>query len=106
MLSIIKKTLLFKKIFIPDNIRLKGVNRDITPKDWKKISAVKLPRKPKIFLISVLFGKIKLGSSGEKVINEDSNKTPIAKIARPRVSIVLFMPKFIVLLANFFNFIN
>ena len=72
----------------------------------KKISEVKLPRNPRIFIIFVLSGKIKLGSSGEKVINETSNKRPAIKIDTPRISMTLFMLKFIALLANFFNFIN
>ena len=106
MLSSIKKTFLFRIIFIPDAIRLKGTNRAITPKDWKKISAVKLPWIPRIFLILVSFGKIKLGSSGEKVISEVNNKMPAIKIATPTISITLFTPKFIALLANIFNFIK
>ena len=39
--------------------------KEINPKDWKNKSDIKLPLKPKIFLIFVLSGKIKLGSSGE-----------------------------------------
>ena len=53
-------------------IRLSGIRKAIKPKDWKKRSAVKLPRKPRKFLISVFSGKIKLGSSGEKLIKEIS----------------------------------
>ena len=70
------------------------------------MSAVKLPRNPRTFLITVSFGKIKFGSPGEKVINEASNKIPITKMDIPIISITLFIPKFIKLLANFFNFIN
>ena len=35
------------------------------PTVWKNKSEIKLPSNPRIFLISVSFGKIKLGSSGE-----------------------------------------
>ena len=106
MLSSIKKSFLFIIILAPDTIRLKGINKAITPKDWRKISAAKLPRNPRIFLISVLFGKIKFGSSGEKVINEISNKIPDIKIVTPTISITLFTTKFTAVLANFFNFNN
>ena len=58
------------------------------------------------FLISVLSGKIKLGSSGEKVVRETSKRRPITTRAIPAVSMILFMPKLIVLLANFLNSIN
>ena len=50
---------------MPENISVNGINKAISPKAWKKKSAVKLPLKPSKFLISVLSGKIKLGSSGE-----------------------------------------
>ena len=57
-------------------------------------------------LISFLCGKIKLGSSGEKVVRETNKRRPIVTRAIPTVSIILFMPKLIVLLANFLNSIN
>ena len=93
-------------IFKPEIIRLKGINKAIKPKDWKKISEVKLPRNPSIFWISTSFGKIKFGSSGEKVTNEASNRVPVIKIVMPIISITLFKQKFIALWANIFNFIN
>ena len=91
---------------MPENISVNGINKAISPKAWKKKSAVKLPLKPSKFLILVLFGKIKLGSSGEKVARETSKRRPIITRAIPAVSIILFMPKLIVLLANFLNSIN
>ena len=42
-----------------------GIKKDIKPKDWKKMSDIKLPFIPNKFLISVFSLKIKLGSSGE-----------------------------------------
>ena len=53
------------KVVIPKKMKDKGINITINPNDWKNKSEVKLPLKPKIFLISVLSGKIKFGSSGE-----------------------------------------
>ena len=38
---------------------------ETSPTDWKKISDVKLPLKPRMFWISVFSGKIKFGSSGD-----------------------------------------
>ena len=106
LLSSIKKILLFKIIFIPVIIRLNGIKKDISPIDWKKRSEVKLPRKPRIFLISVFCGKIKFGSSGEKLIRESINKVPSKSMLMPRISINLLIVKFIALLANFFISIN
>ena len=56
------------------NIRENGISRAIKPKDWKKRSEVKLPRKPRRFFILVLSGNIKFGSSGEKLVREINNK--------------------------------
>ena len=58
------------------------------------------------FLTSMSPGKIKFGSSGEKVVNETNNIKPIIKIDKPAISITLLTAKFITLLAIFFNFIN
>ena len=52
-------------IDIPVKRSENGIKRDITPTDWKNISAIKLPLKPRKFFISWFFGNIKLGSSGE-----------------------------------------
>ena len=93
-------------MIIPEIIRLKGTNSATKPNDWKNISEIKLPRKPRTFFITVFSGKIKFGSSGEKSIKETSNKMPVNKIPIPAISITLFIPKFIILLANFLNSIN
>ena len=42
-----------------------GINNEVKPIDWYKISEVKLPFEPSKFFISALSGKIKFGSSGE-----------------------------------------
>ena len=58
--------------------------------DWKKISEAKLPWKPNKFFISVLSGKIKLGSSGEKEMSAIRSKMPEINIKIPDISISLF----------------
>ena len=63
--SIIKKNSLILKIFIPVIIKVIEKRYEIRPIDWKNKSETKLPWKPRIFLILVLSGKIKFGSSGE-----------------------------------------
>ena len=62
---------------MPENMSVNGINKEMSPKVWKKRSAAKLPLKPSKFLISVLSGKIKLGSSGEKVARETNKRRPI-----------------------------
>ena len=51
----------------------------------KKKSDIKLPLKPKRFLISLLFEKIKLGSSGEYEISDNKNKIPQAITKIPNI---------------------
>ena len=106
LLSIIREIFLLRVIFIPVNIKLKGISREVIPNDWKKISAEKLPRYPRRFFIWVLSGKIKLGSSGEKLLRETNKRIPIIKIHTPKISTNLLKPKIKRLLANFFNSIN
>ena len=65
MFSIIMIGFLFLAILIPVNKMVNGIKKDIKPKDWKKMSDIKLPFIPNKFLISVFSLKIKLGSSGE-----------------------------------------
>ncbi len=43
---------------MPVKIKVKETKNAINPIDWKNKSETKLPWKPKIFLISVLSGKI------------------------------------------------
>ena len=50
---------------MPVIMKVKETRYAVNPIDWKNKSEVKLPLKPKIFVILVLSGNIKLGSSGE-----------------------------------------
>ena len=94
-----------KKIFIPENNKVKGNKYEIKPIDWKNRSETKLPSKPKIFLISVLSGNMKLGSSGEYVNKADISKIPEANTIIPIISEILFIVKLINKLAVFLIFI-
>ena len=83
-----------------------ALEEQLNQKIEKKRSEVKLPRKPRRFLITVLSGKIKFGSSEEKLSNDISNKIPAIMTLRAKVSIILFIPKLIVLFTSFLNSIN
>ena len=74
---------MFKKIFNPAKIKLNGVNKAIKPNAWKKRSETKLPWNPSRFVISVFSGKIKFGSSGEKLIRDINNNRPNIEILTP-----------------------
>ena len=63
--SIIIINFLLIVIDSPVNNRENGIKSDITPIDWKNISAIKLPLNPSKFFMSWLSGNIKFGSSGE-----------------------------------------
>ena len=52
-------------MLIPVISKVNEIRYETKPTDWKNISDTKLPWKPRIFFISVLSGKTKLGSSGE-----------------------------------------
>ena len=53
-----------------------------------------------MFKIGLLSGKIKFGSSGEKLNNASNNSKPIITVAIQKVSISLLVTNFNVLLAN------
>ena len=59
-----------------------------------------------LLLIFVFSGKIKFGSSGEKLNKEISNKKLIIMVPKPTISIILLILKFSAVLANFLIFIN
>ena len=52
-------------ILTPVTIKVNEKKYETRPIDWKNMSEIKLPWKPKIFIIFVFSGKMKLGSSGE-----------------------------------------
>ena len=91
---------------MPVIIKVNDTRYAISPTDWKNRSDTKLPWKPNIFLISVLSGKIKLGSSGEYVVNAINNKNPEEKIIIPNISVNLLIAKRSNKLAVFLIFIN
>ena len=78
------------------------VKMDVKPIDWKNKSDTKLPWNPKKFFISVFFGNIKFGSSGEKLSKDINNIIDNIEIRRPNVSINLLMRKFDVFSNIFF----
>ena len=104
--SIIIKNVLEIRIFIPVKKYVIGIKIEINPKLWKNKSEIQLPFEPIRFLIVVSLGKIKFGSSGEQVSNENNKNNPAIKIIIPKISesllIVKFMNKLAVFLISIF----
>ncbi len=98
ILSIIIIRFLFIVIDIPVKSSEIGTRKEISPIDWKNISATKLPLIPKIFLISWLSGKIKVGSCGEQVANEINSSIEIIIRNKPINSANLLRVKLTILL--------
>ena len=80
-------------MLIPVKIKVKDIKYEIRPTDWKNKSDIKLPWKPNKFLISLLSGKTKFGSSGEYVINAINKNKPETKIIIPKISASLLIAK-------------
>ena len=80
-------------MLIPVIIKVNETKYATSPIDWKNKSDIKLPWKPNVLLITVLSGKIKLGSSGEYVESDINNIIPARKIRIPKISANLLVVK-------------
>ena len=96
------KNFLDKKIFIPVKKNVNGMKIAINPKLWNNKSDTKLPFEPIKFLMTVLSGNIKFGSSGEYVAKEIIKNTDIDIINKPTNSAIRLIQKTAILLTYSF----
>ena len=92
-------------MLIPVIIKVNDTKYATSPIDWKNKSDIKLPWKPNVLLITVLSGKIKLGSSGEYVDSDINSTIPVKKMIIPKISANLLTVKLSNRYAVFFIFI-